>query len=577
MLQTLFDLLSTVNVGVVIGLCLLIACFKNLRSVAPTLMSSIGVLGTFVGILIGLSDFDTQHIDQSIPQLLEGLKFSFGTSIAGLLCSIIYKTVAPFAFRNKEDEKDAAPDNLLPEWYALHQKQFDQIEQLRSSITGQDTDTLIGQLRLLRSDFNDQAKRDQEAQTQFHDKLWLKLQSVTDTLSKSATQEIIDALKMVIQDFNNQLTEQFGQNFKELNQAVFKLVEWQENYKEQLGQMKQSYDHSVSSIQASEQALGQIEAHTQKIPHTMDQLQQSIHTNQQTIQQMNDYLTAFAALKDKATTAFPELKEQISATFAQIQQAHLNATEHYTRLLTQSEQHAEQHQQYASTILTGLSDYADQSAQSLKSHSERSTTLVEQSVDHIKDGAQRIQNIFEQEHADLALQSKQQLHNQAEHHDQALDLMNGYFKEMSRDLQSNAIEIAGTFKETTSQIDQHHNEMQSNFKRQQQQLLQETEQMLESLTRDIKQAFKAMETQQVSASHDIHETVKQSIQAQYQDTSKALQKQMHNLDKNLEQELTEVLQKLGRKLGGISEQFTEDYGKLTREMQQVVAHSKRFN
>ena len=43
---------------------------------------------------------------------------------------------------------------------------------------------------------------------------------------------IIEALENVIKDFNEKLTEQFGENFKQLNEAVEKLVDWQDRYKE---------------------------------------------------------------------------------------------------------------------------------------------------------------------------------------------------------------------------------------------------------------------------------------------------------------------------------------------------------
>ena len=67
------------------------------------------------------------------------------------------------------------------------------------------------------------------------------MQNFAELLSKSATTAVIEALKSVIQDFNNNLTEQFGDNFKQLNEAVYKLVIWQENYKGQMQDMGEKY------------------------------------------------------------------------------------------------------------------------------------------------------------------------------------------------------------------------------------------------------------------------------------------------------------------------------------------------
>lgn len=45
----------------------------------------LGILGTFIGIGLGLIEFDTNNIEQSVPPLLEGLKTAFLTSIFGIL------------------------------------------------------------------------------------------------------------------------------------------------------------------------------------------------------------------------------------------------------------------------------------------------------------------------------------------------------------------------------------------------------------------------------------------------------------------------------------------------------------
>ncbi len=54
-----------------------------------TLMVSTGLLGTFVGIFIGLLDFNVEDIDASVPLLLEGLKTAFITSIMAVFCVIV--------------------------------------------------------------------------------------------------------------------------------------------------------------------------------------------------------------------------------------------------------------------------------------------------------------------------------------------------------------------------------------------------------------------------------------------------------------------------------------------------------
>ena len=55
----------------------------------PNVISTLGVLGTFLGITVGLVGFDTQDLQTSIPQLLNGLKTAFFTSLAGMLGSLL--------------------------------------------------------------------------------------------------------------------------------------------------------------------------------------------------------------------------------------------------------------------------------------------------------------------------------------------------------------------------------------------------------------------------------------------------------------------------------------------------------
>ena len=50
-------------------------------SMAPTTLTSLGIFFTFVGILISLSNFDVEQINDFIPRLLDGLKLAFLSSV----------------------------------------------------------------------------------------------------------------------------------------------------------------------------------------------------------------------------------------------------------------------------------------------------------------------------------------------------------------------------------------------------------------------------------------------------------------------------------------------------------------
>ena len=70
-----------------------------------SILVSIGVIGTFIGVFIGLFGFDSSDISGSVPKLLDGLKMAFVTSIIGMGLAIFLSIVQKFkGSDNEEDE-----------------------------------------------------------------------------------------------------------------------------------------------------------------------------------------------------------------------------------------------------------------------------------------------------------------------------------------------------------------------------------------------------------------------------------------------------------------------------------------
>jgi len=65
----------------------------TLAELIPNLLTSLGILGTFMGLSRGLSSLnfaDAAQLVEGIPDLLGGMRFAFGTSVAGISCSIVF-------------------------------------------------------------------------------------------------------------------------------------------------------------------------------------------------------------------------------------------------------------------------------------------------------------------------------------------------------------------------------------------------------------------------------------------------------------------------------------------------------
>ena len=66
---------------------------SQLAELIPGLLTSLGILGTFMGLMQGLTSLDFSTAEgtiTSIPTLLSGMRFAFATSVAGIACSLTF-------------------------------------------------------------------------------------------------------------------------------------------------------------------------------------------------------------------------------------------------------------------------------------------------------------------------------------------------------------------------------------------------------------------------------------------------------------------------------------------------------
>ena len=123
---------------------------------------------------------------------------------------------------------------------------------------------------------------------------------------------IIEALENVIKDFNEKLTEQFGENFKQLNEAVEKLVEWQDRYKEILEEYDIKISQTVEGLENSERALVSVKESSEKIPEAVEKLNPVTTLLIEQLEVLSESLEAVKTLREKTDNAFPEIEENLS-------------------------------------------------------------------------------------------------------------------------------------------------------------------------------------------------------------------------------------------------------------------------
>lgn len=95
---------------------------KNLLNLVPGAMTGMGILGTFIGLSLGLQNFNTgtsEEIAKSIAPLMDGIKVAFHTSIYGMVFSLffnlIYKKIFEDAYLLVDEFVDIYHKNVVPD------------------------------------------------------------------------------------------------------------------------------------------------------------------------------------------------------------------------------------------------------------------------------------------------------------------------------------------------------------------------------------------------------------------------------------------------------------------------------
>ena len=211
---------------------------KNGTSRCVGVVTNIGILGTFLGIVVGLWNFDVNNINDSVPDLLSGMKLAFITSVFGISAYIILK----FIPHKKDDISKGKSEaevmiDLLKIIADNGSKNYDLIKNVEKSISGDGETTLNTQIQKLRNDTRDNLSELNKSFKEFAEKQ-----------AENNSKALITALEEVMRDFNAKINEQFGDNFKRLNEAVGKMLEWQDKYKEQVEKMTEQFDLALKGI-----------------------------------------------------------------------------------------------------------------------------------------------------------------------------------------------------------------------------------------------------------------------------------------------------------------------------------------
>jgi len=513
-------------IGMLLLVFLLACVFKRgnklhgFTQYTPTLLTTLGILGTFFGIVAGLLAFDIERIDESIQGLLGGMKTAFITSLVGMLLSIVYKVLVSVGLLVNSAKEELDEDQIgAAELYAVMREQRDGIAALNQAIGSGDESSLTGQMKLLRSDINDAGKQSRKDAAEFQEKLWIKLQDFADMMSKSATETVIEALKQVITDFNKNLTEQFGENFKQLNLAVEKLVVWQDNYKGQVEDMTKQYAQGVTAITDTEAAVAKIHEHTTHIPQSMTKLGEVMTVNQHQIDELGRHLEAFKDVRDSAVEAVPALKEQIGLTVQGVADASKHLVEGVGKTVNKMDE-------ALSDTINEFSESAGIANTALLDTAGVLTTNSQRTRDLFKDLTEELQSQFRE----------------------IVDVMNTESKS-----------IGTSLRESGKAVVEEAARSREGF-----------ESGLESMRKQLAGSLEQMAEQQAAQIQSLVAGLKQSMEEAIRKSAETTSESVQILDQALQSEINRSMEQMGQALVSITGKFTEDYQGLVNEMDQVI-------
>ncbi|WP_415374559.1 MotA/TolQ/ExbB proton channel family protein [Patiriisocius sp. Uisw_017] len=306
----------------------------------PSVFTTIGILGTFGGIYLGLRNFDVNDIDNSIPMLLEGMKLAFLTSIFGIILSLIFRVFGQLILRTVElkeppkqtDELSALSEilevlkstktetktnfdklntslvgetetsistqlvklrNQTTDNQKEQEKQNILLEKIQTSLIGNEETSLLTQLEKLRSQLTDNYKEQKEHKdilksiNENNKALGGKFDEFGEILKKNNTEALVEVMKSATETFNAQMTELIQrlvqENFAELNNSVRSLNDWQKENKEMISSLTQQFKSVSKDFEIASVSIKEITENTTKLTEDNSQLSKLIEELQKVL------------------------------------------------------------------------------------------------------------------------------------------------------------------------------------------------------------------------------------------------------------------------------------------------------
>ena len=275
----------------------------NVSSKIPPILVSIGMLGTFVGILISLASFSEGFqsnapgisLNSAMSDFIGGMFVAFASSVFGLAFSLLYRIIIDFITEphrlSEQGEKEADVTDLLVK-----------MTEVKDAISnGDDDSSLLSQMRFLRTDMSDKFSALQNS-----------FESFQKQMSENNIKALVEAVQKVMDDFNNKINDNLGETFNRLNSSVEQLVKWQDEYKTYLEDAKLRLEQAKDGINKVQENLKSISASMETLPERAASIEIIVNRLGDQINELESRLEAFKDMKEKAINAMPAIENNIN-------------------------------------------------------------------------------------------------------------------------------------------------------------------------------------------------------------------------------------------------------------------------
>lgn len=265
---------------------------KRILEMIPDIFTSLGILGTFIGLVWGLKNFEPSSYEtmtNSVSSLVAGIKVAFLTSIYGIAFAIIYTSGMKSVFSDMNEKLQAFLEKF--HIYVL------------PTAENESRNLMVASQKLQVKAMKQMAEQLSAEMAQSFEKAinptFQKMNESLDVLTESVTSCQQDVMQEILRSFLREMNGSFKMQFKDFNDALAQLKKAQKEnteyttnlYHTMSDQLNSSYERQSETMKDMVNELGNAQGRYMSTASRIAQDNQEIQKmQQQDYQRVADYL-----------------------------------------------------------------------------------------------------------------------------------------------------------------------------------------------------------------------------------------------------------------------------------------------